>query len=54
LDIAHAQQVLVNGTPLWAMEHALRFSVVSQQVAFTARQFVHSGILLRYIKKEFG
>ena len=34
------------------MEHTLRFSVVSQQVAFTARQFVHSGILLRYIKKE--
>ena len=42
----------MSGTTLCPVEDALRFGVVPQQVALAARQFVHSGILLRHIKKE--
>jgi hypothetical protein len=42
----------MSGTSLCSAEDALRFGVVPQQVALAARQFVHSEILLRHIKKE--
>ena len=41
----------MSGTSLYSVENALRFGVVPQQVALAARQFVHSEILLRHIKK---
>ena len=41
----------MSGTSLCSAEDALRFGVVPQQVALAARQFVHSEILLRHIKK---
>jgi len=42
----------MSGTSLFATENALGLGVVPQEVALAARQFVHSGILLRHIKKE--
>ena len=42
----------MSDTSLFATENALGLGVVPQEVALAARQFVHSGILLRHIKKE--
>ena len=40
----------MSDTSLFATENALGLGVVPQEVALAARQFVHSGILLRHIK----
>jgi hypothetical protein len=47
-DVAHAEQVLVNGTSHRPMDDALGLGVVPQQIALVVGQFVHGASALRH------
>jgi len=48
-DVAHAEEVLVNGASYGPMDDALGLGVVPQQIAFVVRQFVHSALAKGYM-----